>query len=332
MTGSPPQRRVVLTGATGLLGAYLARAFAADPGLSLTATRRPGSDASALADVPGIDWRTGDLGDVGFLDECLRGAGAVVHAAGLVSHDPRDARRLRRTNVDLTAGLVDAALAHEVPHFVYVSSTAALSPARRDAVADERYLAYHPQDDSSAYARSKFAGELEVWRGAEEGLGITILNPSIVLGVGDWQRSSARLITWVAKGQRYYPPGGTGYVDARDVAAFAKTCLDAGPAGRRYVVNAENWRFRRFFAAVAEAIGVSPPRLEAQPWQTELLWRGARVQSALTGGTPLLTKASARRSMRVLTYDNRASLKAGAQYRPLEQTVWDVGRAYAAAV
>ena len=325
-----PGRRVLLTGATGLLGHYLARALAADPAVSLVATRRLGSDTSALADLNVVDWRTGVLDDVSFLDECLAGADAVVHAAGLVSHDPKDRRALRHVNVDLTAALGDAALAHGTPHFLHVSSTAALSPAQLDTVATERHLTFHPQDDSSEYARSKFAGELEVWRGAEEGLGITILNPSVVLGVGDWRRSSAQLFAWVARGQRYYPPGGTGYVDARDVAAFAKTCLDAGPAGRRYVVNAENWRFGRFFRTVARALGVEPPREEAKPWQAELVWRGERARALITGGTPLLTKANARRSMRVLAYDNGASLAAGASYRPLDRTIWDVGRAYVA--
>ena len=330
--GAPPRRRVLLTGASGLLGSYLARALAADPAVALVATRRTGSDTSPLADLDAVDWRTGQLDDVTFLDECLEGVEAIVHAAGLVSHDRRDRRALRHVNVELTAALVDAALAHGTPHLLHVSSTAALSPAQLDTVAAERHLTFHPQDDSSDYARSKFAGELEVWRGAEEGLGITILNPSVVLGVGDWQRSSAQLFAWVARGQRYYPPGGTGYVDARDVAAFAKTCLDAGPAGRRYVVNAENWRFGRFFRTVARALGVEPPREEAKPWQAELVWRGSRLKSLLTGATPLLTKANARRSMRVLSYDSSASLAAGAAYRPLDQTIWDVARAYAAAV
>ena len=328
---APPTRRVLLTGATGLLGTYLARALAADTAVEIVATRRPGSDVSAIADLPGIEWRTGDLAEVDFLDECLSGADAIVHAAGLVSHDREDRRALRHVNVALTAALVDAALAHDVPHFLHVSSTAALSPARRDATAVESHLTFHPQDDSSDYARTKFAGELAVWRGAEEGLGVTILNPSVVLGVGDWRRSSAQLFAWVARGQRYYPTGGTGFVDARDVAAFAKTCLDAGPAGRRYIVSAENWRFGRFFRTVARALGVEPPQKVAEPWQAELVWRGARVKSALTGAPPLLTKANARRSMRVLTYDNAASVGAGARYRPLEQTIWDVARAYAAA-
>ena len=324
---APDRPRLLLTGATGLLGTYLARALA--PAYAIRATRRPTSDTTGLADLTEVEWVTGELDDPGFLDEAVAGVDAVVHAAGLVSFRAADRRALRRVNVEMTGALADAALARGVGHFLYVSSIASISPARRDEPLREDQLTFHPHADTSAYARSKFEGELEVWRAAEEGLGVTILNPSVVLGVGDWTRSSAQLFDWVARGQRYYPTGGTGYVDARDVAAFAKTCLDAGPVQRRYIVSAENWRFGRFFEAVAEAVGVPPPPKQAKPWQAELVWRGAAARAFLTGAEPLLTKQSARRSMRDLRYDNSASLAAGARYRPLEQTIWDVGRAHA---
>ena len=325
---APPRSRLLLTGATGLLGAYLARALATD--YDVRATRRPTSDTAALADVPELEWAEGELDDPAFLRDALRDVGAVVHAAGLVSYDPRDVRALRHVNVELTAALANAALDGGVSHLLHVSSIAAISPPQRTVLVREDQLTFHPHADTSAYARSKYAGEREVWRAAEEGLGVTILNPSVVLGVGDWTRSSGQLFGWVARGRRYYPTGGTGYVDARDVAAFAKTCLAAGPAQRRYIVSAENWRFGRFFRAVAEAVDAPAPAAAAKPWQAEAAWRGARARSLLTGAAPLLTKESARRSMRVIAYDNSASVEAGAVYRPLERTIWDVGRAYAA--
>ena len=326
---APPLRRVLLTGGTGLLGSYLVRALHESAAYTVRATCRPSSNRADLTDLPDVEWVTGDLDDPDFLAEALTDVDAVVHAAGLVSYTRRDRQALRRVNVEFTAALTEAALQASIPHFVHVSSVAAISPAQREAPLHEAQLTFHPQPDTSRYARSKFEGELEVWRAAEEGLGITILNPSVVLGVGDWQRSSAQLFDWVARGQTYYPPGGTGYVDARDVAAFAKTCLDAGPAGRRYIVNAENWPFERFFRTVAQALDVEPPRTRARSWQAALVWRGAAVRSLLTDTDPLLTKQSARRAMQTLTYDNAASLEAGAQYRPLRQSIWDVARAYA---
>lgn len=323
----PARRRVLLTGATGLLGPYLARALY-NGGYALRATRRPTSDTAALSDLPDVEWVTGELDDVGFLDEALRDVDAVVHAAGLVSY-AKDARAaLRHVNVDVTAAVADAGLRSGVGHFLHVSSVAAISPARRDGLLDESALTFHEHPDTTSYARSKYAGEREVWRAGEEGLPFTVFNPSIILGVGDWGRSSVQLFPWVARGQRFYPPGGAGYVDARDVAAFAKTCLDAGPAGRRYIVNAENWKFGDFFRAVARALHVDPPCVLAKAWQAEAAWRWALLSAGARGERSVLTRESARRAMLDIAYDNAASVAAGARYRPLRHTVEDVAQQY----
>ena len=324
---APKPRTVLVTGGTGLLGRYLLRELARDPSLRLRATRRASTDVSPVADLD-VEWVEGELDDPDFVDDALAGVSSVVHAAALVSFRKRDRAALRRVNVDATAALADAALERGVGHFLHVSSVAAISPSAREAPVGERPYTFFPQSDTSFYARSKFDAEREVWRAREEGLAVTVLNPSVVLGVGDWVRSSDRLFAWVARGQRFYPRGGTGYVDARDVAAFAKTCLDAGPADRRFVVSAENWRYERFFRVVANALEVPPPTIPAKPWQAEFVWRGAAAQAFLTGGEPVVTRESARRSMAVIEYDNSASLAAGATYRPVAQTIWDVARAY----
>ncbi len=326
------RRRVVVTGGTGLLGRYLLYELCADGRFAVVATRRAGSDVSGLGDLPNLTWSSGDLEDADFATALLTDARAVVHCAGVVSYAKRDRGAMRRVNVGLTALLANTALDLGVEHFLHVSSVGAISPAQYDKPLAELPFAFHDHDDTSAYARSKYAGELEVWRAGEEGLPFTILNPSVVLGVGDWGRSSAALIDWVARGQTYYPPGGTGYVDARDVAAFAKTCLLRGAANRRYVVSAENWSFRAFFAEVARVLGVEPPTTLAQAWQAELAWRGAGLSAKLRGRDPVLTRETARKSMRVVRYDHRESVAAGAVYRDLRDTIWDVARAYGAAV
>ncbi len=325
---APERERVVVTGGTGLLGRYLLYELCADGRFEVVATRRAGSDLRDLTELPNLEWVLGDLGAPDFVAELLAGADAVVHAAGLVSYARRDRVEMRRVNVDLTALLADTALALGVEHFLHISSVGAISPAQFDEPLHESPFTFHPHDDTSAYARSKYAGELEVWRAGEEGLPFTILNPSVILGAGDWQRSSAALIDWVARGQTYYPPGGTGYVDARDVAAFAKTCLLRGAANRRFIVSAENWSFRQFFTEVAKALDVEPPLRSAQPWQAELAWRGAGLLAKLQGRDAVLTKETARKSMRTVRYDHAASVAAGAIYRPLEDTIWDVGRAF----
>lgn len=310
-------RRVLVTGATGLVGSYVARALAADPLYEVRATRRPGSGLELLAEASSrIEWSTGDLRDLDAQDAALSGVDAVVHAAGLVSYRPADAALLREVNVGITRDLVNAALRRGTGHFVHVSSVAAL------ALGDD--------PSPTRYALSKRAAELEVWRASEEGLPVAILSPSVVLGAGRWSESSCRLFPWVDQGQRFYPPGSTGYVDVRDVAAFAKTCLDEGITGRRFVLNGANVSYRDFFAAVAAGLEVAPPRTPVNAWQAELAWRAEALRSLVSRKRPLLTEESARRSLSTKRYDASHSERAGAHYRPLARTIADVAASYRA--
>ncbi len=321
---------VLVTGATGLVGSHLARALLA-AGYRVRATRRTGSRVDLLADVAArVDWIEGDLREEDALARAVRGTGAVVHAAGLVSYRPGDAPLLDEVNGELTGRLVDACLERAGVHLVYVSSIATLSPSPGTPVVRESQLTFHPTSSTTAYARSKLRGELAVWRGIEEGLDAVILNPSVVLGVGRWAESSCRLFGWVAAGQRFYPPGTTGYVDARDVAAFAKTCLAQRLTGERYILNAENWSYRHFFDAVATSLGVEPPGIEVNGWQAEVAWRTEAARAVLTRREPLLTRDSARRSLTQSVYDNTKSLAAGATYRAVGETIRYVTEAYLA--
>lgn len=325
------RRRVLVTGATGLVGSYIARLLAAADDYEVRATRRPTSSAELLGEAAGrIDWVTGDLRELAVQDEALDGVSAVVHAAGLVSYRPEDSDLLREVNVGITRDLVNAALAGGVEHFVHLSSIAAISPSDALAVVDESDRGFAADESTTRYARSKYAAELEVWRGCEEGLPVAILNPSVVLGAGRWDGSSCRLFGWVDGGQRFYPPGSTGYVDVRDVAAFAKTCLDEGLTGQRFVLNAANLTYRAFFESVASALRVAPPATEVNAWQAELAWRAEAVRSRVLGRSPLLTKESARRSLTAKRYDAARSEAVGAHYRPISATIEETARAYRA--
>ena len=70
----------------------------------------------------------------------------------------------------------------------------------------------------SYYAKTKYLAELEVWRGVAEGLNVVMVNPTVVLGAGDWTRSSLQLIKYVHDERPFYTDGLVNYVDVLDVA------------------------------------------------------------------------------------------------------------------
>ena len=144
--------RVVVIGATGNVGTSLVRALAAEPAVdSVLGVARRLPDL----DVPKTDFATADVA-VDDTEPLLRGADAVVHLAWLIQPS-RDREALRRTNVDGSARLLDAAARAGVPAVVAASSIGVYSPARDDRPVDESY----PRDGVPPSWYSRHKAELE---------------------------------------------------------------------------------------------------------------------------------------------------------------------------
>ena len=91
---------------------------------------------------------------------------------------------------------------------------------------------------NSNYDLSKYGGEREVWRGAQEGLPVVIVNPSIILGAGNWRQGSPQLFHRVYKGLRIYTPGSAGFVDVRDVSRAMIELMENEIKNQRFILSA----------------------------------------------------------------------------------------------
>jgi dihydroflavonol-4-reductase len=130
-----------------------------------------------------------DILDVYALEDAMQGVTEVYHCAGLVSFNPKDEKKLYSINVEGTANIVNAALNAGVRKLVHVSSVAALGRIRPDEMIDET-MVWTEETSNSKYGHSKYLGEMEVWRGVAEGLNAVVINPSIILGAGNWNEIS----------------------------------------------------------------------------------------------------------------------------------------------
>jgi nucleoside-diphosphate-sugar epimerase len=111
---------VAITGATGFVGQALLDA-AASQGVKLRALARSPQDKRK-----GVTWVAGDLADHKALAKLVKGAGAVIHVAGVVNTP--DPAVFEAGNVAGTLAVLEAALAAGVPRFVHVSSLSAREP------------------------------------------------------------------------------------------------------------------------------------------------------------------------------------------------------------
>ena len=162
---------IFVTGATGLLGSFICRDLL-KKNYKVRAIKRQNSRMTLLEDITDqIDWVVGNMDDTTFLEDALHGVKAVIHGAAIISFDKRDEPAMYKTNVQGTANLVNACLKEGIINYVQISSVAALGRKANQININENDRWEGTKYDS-IYSRSKHLSELEVWRGAQEGLNV----------------------------------------------------------------------------------------------------------------------------------------------------------------
>ena len=336
-----PLKTVFVTGATGFVGSHIARRYL-KAGYRVEALTRSKGNVGLLADVANqITWHEGDILDIPSLEAAMcigRNSGKldVIHAAAVVSFSPKDHEQMGRINGEGTANVVNVCLKAGIRKMGYVSSVAALGrPANKGESAEPVRLdetqKWEDSPNNSEYAKSKYRAELEVWRGVAEGLSAVMVNPSIVLGEGDWTRSSVQLFKYVYDEKPFYPAGLVNYVDVLDVAESLFGLMETDSiTDERFILNAGTIPYKELLKQMAVALHKRPPRMRMPPALTHLLWPVEAVRAWLTGSTPLITRESARSSSSRYVYAGQKIAETiDFQYRPLSETLTRSARAFA---
>lgn len=298
-------------------------------GESVRALLRTGSSHNATdrflcycqLDPSDVQWVEGDILDVQSLEEAMNGCAVVYHAAAMVSFHKRDRDTLYEVNITGTANVVNVALTGGCPTLVYISSVAALGRNSKGIPINED----SEWKDSPAltnYARSKHMAEREVWRGHEEGLQVVVVNPSVILGIGDFNRSSAEIFKQVNKGVPFYPLGVNGFVAVQDVVAACFHLLDGGHFNRRYLLNGAHRSFKDLFESIALELKVPVPTKPVRPWMLYAAMFIAWVQQTFLGKKAFITKENVRTAGRTHRYDaSRITEETGFQFTPLDGVI-----------
>ena len=315
--------KILVTGGTGFLGAYIIKELV-DRKYKVRATRRTGHLPFFIAPdiLSQVEWYDGDILDVVSLDEAMQGVDTIIHAAAKVSFRANDRDEMFRTNIEGTANVVNLAIEQQISKMIYVSSVAAIGRVKNGGTVNEKQK-WQESPLNTNYAISKYHAEMEVWRGMGEGLNVTVVNPSTILGYGDWNTSSCALFKNVYREFPWYTTGVNGFVDVEDVARAVVLLLDTPSNGERFILNGDNWSFRQLFNQMAAGFSKKPPHREATSFLAEIAWRMDKLKSVFTGKPSLLTKESARVSQTKTYFDNHKILDTlpGFSFTPLSETI-----------
>jgi 2-alkyl-3-oxoalkanoate reductase len=291
--------RVLVTGASGMLGGAVATALA-DRGDEVTVLqRRPAG--LPLREV------LGDVADPTAVAEAATGQDAVVHLAAKVDVVGRWADYVR-ANVTGTGTVVDACRAAGVRRLVHVSSPSVAHAGH--ALAGVGAGPADPDRARGAYARSKAVAERLALAADSPGLAVLAVRPHLVWGPGDTQLV-ARIVARARAGRLPLIGAGSALIDTTYVdnaAAALVAAVDADAHGEALVVsNGEPRPVAEVLARLCAAAGVPAPTRRV-PYRVAWL-AGAAVDGvwAVTGrtDTPPLTRFLAEQLATAHWFDQR---------------------------
>lgn len=268
--------KVFMTGATGFLGRAVVDALLAD-----------GHEVRAMVRGKGhrlpeaVDAVTVTFDDPEGVQVALSGCDAVMHLAGKVSRDPKDAGAMHWIHVEATQVLLDAMKGAGVKRFVLASTSGTIAVSENESrPATERNRPAFEVIGKWPYYTSKMLQEQEVMRRHERGeIDAVILNPSLLLGPGDDRLSSSTDVLNVLTGRITALTTGTvALVDVRDCAPAFVKALTEGASGERYLLNGANMSVRVFVERVCTAGDVGIPKIKL-PGKWAI--RGAKVLDGL---------------------------------------------------
>jgi nucleoside-diphosphate-sugar epimerase len=306
---------ILVTGGTGLVGSHLIYKLT-KKGHRVRAIYRTIEKINAVKHVfsyytkdvdvlfSKIEWIEANINDIPSLTNAFAEITKVYHCAAFISFDTRDYHTLRRINIEGTANIVNLCLSNNIEKLCYVSSIATIGKTENGTLINED-THWNPEEDHNVYAITKYGAEMEVWRGAQEGLNAVVVNPGVIVGSGFWKSGSGSLIKFVHKGLSYYTNGVVGYVDVKDVVLAMMELMKSDIQNKRYILVSENLSYKDFFTKVAIQLHVKPPKKEASNFALNIVWRLDWLQSYLKHKRRRITKHTAKTITAISHFSNK---------------------------
>ena len=320
---SLPSGLCLVTGATGFVGAAVARALVRT-GQKVRVLARPRSDRRNLDGLP-VEIAEGSLEDPQSLADAVAGCRYLFHVAADYRLWVPDPDTMHRVNVAGTRDLMLAAQKAGVERIVYTSSVAVLGIVGGGSADEE--TPSRAADMIGPYKRSKFAAETAVRELIEtSGLPAVIVNPSTPIGPGDLKPTpTGKVIVQAARGRM---PGfvntGLNVVHVDDVALGHLLAARSGTIGRRYILGGENMTLAEILGEIARITGRRPPMVRFPHLAVLPLAAGAEAVARLTGREPFATVDGVKMARKKMFFSSaRAIAELSYAPRPARQAIAD---------
>src|ERR1700722_19113438 len=318
--------KALVTGATGFVGAAVARALLAAQ-WQVRVLARKGSERRNLKGLA-VEVEEGDLADPNSLERAAEGCVGLFHVAADYRLGAPDPSQLYRANVEGTRNVLNAARRARVQRVVYTSSVATIGiPA--DGTPGDEGTPNSLENMIGHYKRSKYLAEEVAREAAREGISVVIFSPSTPVGPGDLKPTpTGQLVLDAAAGRMpAYVDTGLNIVHVDDVAAGHLLAYERGKSGERYILGGRDMTLREILGVIAALVGRNPPAVRL-PYAVILpLAYAAEAFARLSGRETRITVDGIRMARHRMYFSSaKAVRELGYRWRPAQQAIDDAVR------
>lgn len=327
---------VLVTGATGFVGANIARLLVAE-GYRVRVLARPTSSLKALEGCA-VDVVRGNICDPASVAAAIEGCAQVYHAAADYRLWAKDPREIYRNNVDGTRCVLEACMRAGVARVVYTSSVGALGLPRDGGLGTES-TPVRLDDMIGPYKRSKFLAERVAIEYAARGLPVVIVNPTNP--IGPWEvrpTPTGQMILDYLLGRMVATlDTGLNLIHVADVARGHLVAAQRGRVGEKYILGCENLSLTAIFGMLERITGIRAPRVRVPHAVVYLVALVNEGVARATGRPPRVPLTGVRMARKHMYFSaEKAVRELGLPQTPVEQALrdavdWFVAHGYAPA-
>jgi dihydroflavonol-4-reductase len=319
--------RILVTGGTGFVGARLVRELVRR-GERVKVLARSSSSRRGLVgiDPTFVEVVEGDVTVGHTVYRALAGCDRLFHVAAEFKLWDRRPSKILDASIVGTKETLEAARHRGLEKIVVTSSTAAVGATSDATVMDE--TSPFNRKDSAPYIVGKWKAEQIALEMAKEGMPIVVVNPSTVMGPGDYKPTpSGALIltylTWALPVGMPWSAGGFSIVDVDDVASGHVLAMEKGRPGERYILGGHNVTVEQLFTTLSEITGLAGPGFRSPTPLVAAVGALSELAARLTGKTPQLTYKFARDYVGSFVWvtSEKAERELGFTARPLKRTL-----------
>ena len=234
--------KILLTGGTGFIGRYVLTFLLEEDHIVNALVRDPSK--LIISSHFNLNVITGELNDLGCVNESIKECDVVIHLAALVSVDEKIPSEFYETNLRGTLNLLAAAKKNCVKKFVFSSSLAAHEFLGHQIITEKSLT--EPLEYFSKYAETKAKAERLVVEYSKFGLPYIIIYPTRVFGIGPLADSNGatkaialylknKLPFLIDKGNQY-----SSWAFVEDVAKGITSAATSNVCNKRYILGGEN--------------------------------------------------------------------------------------------